>query len=69
MLTPMLQPSKTVKGNTRSAICVEEPTATPRDRSILFFIAKITALPTAARHSTRPRRPHLISKAAGGGGH
>ena len=41
---PMIQPSKTMRGMTSKAICIEEPTATPIARSILSLIATVTAV-------------------------
>jgi len=35
--TFMIQPRMTRKGVTKSAICIDEPTATPIARSILFL--------------------------------
>jgi len=43
MLLSWIQPITTSSGNTKSAICVDEPMATPRDKSNLPFIAKMTA--------------------------
>jgi hypothetical protein len=41
---PTHQPNMTVTGTTNNEICVEDPTATPIARSILFFIATETAV-------------------------
>jgi hypothetical protein len=41
---PMAHPSRTMRGVTKRAICIDEPTATPIARSILFLIATVTAV-------------------------
>jgi hypothetical protein len=40
----MIHPRITIRGVTSRAICIEDPTATPIARSILFFIATVTAV-------------------------
>jgi len=53
MSLPIIQPSRTINGVTKSAICIEEPTATPIARSILSFTATVTAV-TCYNISTAP---------------
>mmetsp|Transcript_72612 Transcript_72612/g.224301 ORF Transcript_72612/g.224301 Transcript_72612/m.224301 type:complete len:200 (+) Transcript_72612:241-840(+) len=48
MFTSKTHPHKTAHGTTKSAICVEEPTATPRARSIMPFMADETAVACSA---------------------
>ena len=44
MLAPRGQPIMTIRGVTRRAIWMDEPTATPMARSILSFMATVTAV-------------------------
>jgi hypothetical protein len=44
MLAPMGQPMITIRGVRRRAICMDEPTATPMAKSILSFMATVTAV-------------------------
>ena len=46
------QPTITQNGMTKSAICVDEPTATPNEISILLFMANITAEACSAAFPT-----------------
>mmetsp|Transcript_43531 Transcript_43531/g.123186 ORF Transcript_43531/g.123186 Transcript_43531/m.123186 type:complete len:262 (+) Transcript_43531:393-1178(+) len=55
MSTSMDQPSSTAKGTTKSATWVEDPTAMPMARSILFFIAAVTAVVCSTAFPTKGR--------------
>mmetsp|Transcript_101957 Transcript_101957/g.202426 ORF Transcript_101957/g.202426 Transcript_101957/m.202426 type:complete len:217 (+) Transcript_101957:103-753(+) len=56
MGTSIAQPTNTVKGTTKRAICAEDPSATPRDKSILSFMATVTAVACSAALPTIGRR-------------
>ena len=53
---PMIHPIMTIKGVTKSAICIEDPTATPMAKSILSFIATDTAVTCSAALPTIGKR-------------
>lgn len=44
MFAPNGQPIMTMRGVTKRAICMEEPTATPIAKSILSLMATVTAV-------------------------
>jgi hypothetical protein len=48
ILAPSGQPIMTIRGVTRRAIWMDEPTATPMARSILSFMATVTAVTCSA---------------------
>jgi len=52
----IIHPKITIKGVTSKAICIEDPTATPIAKSILFFIATVTAVKCSAALPTMGSR-------------
>mmetsp|Transcript_1793 Transcript_1793/g.4815 ORF Transcript_1793/g.4815 Transcript_1793/m.4815 type:complete len:297 (+) Transcript_1793:182-1072(+) len=55
MGTSQAQPTMTENGTTKRAICVEEPMATPKARSILPLAAQVTAVACSAAFPTMGR--------------
>ena len=62
MGTPRNQPTMTVKGTTKRAICVLLPRATPRERSILSLVATVTAVRCSAALPTLEPRSTISGK-------